>query len=68
MSTGSVLAAIELLTALLTHAAKLSATLQAAQAEDRELTPEEWNGILLENDAAMDRLQAEIARARDEGR
>ena len=68
MSAGTTLAAIELLTALLNHAANLSLVLQRAQAEGRDLTSDEWDAILVRNTAAMDRLEAEIARARSEGR
>lgn len=68
MSTGTTLAAIQLLTALLDHAARLSLLLQQAQAEDRDLSEAEWSGILAENAEAMARLEAEVARARNEGR
>lgn len=68
MSTGSTLAALELLAALLDHAARLSLILREAQAEGRDLSEAEWTGILTENAEAMARLEAEIARARSEGR
>jgi hypothetical protein len=67
MSANTTLAAIELLTALLTHAANLSLILQKAQAEGRDLNADEWAGIIGANDAAIGRLLAEIENARTKG-
>lgn len=68
MSAGTMLALAELLNSLLTYAAKLSAINQRVQAEGRTLSDEEWQEIIGANNAAMDRLIAEIERARTEGR
>lgn len=57
-------AAIELLVALLTQAARVSLLLQAAKAEAREITDEEWRELLNDNDAARARLVEAIVKAR----
>lgn len=48
--------------------AESSARIRAAQAEGRELTPEEWQGILSVNDAARATAQEAVDRALAEGR
>lgn len=57
-------AAIELLVALLTQAARISVMLNLAKAEARDITNEEWRELLNENDAARARLIEAIAKAR----
>ena len=61
------LAATELLIALLSQSFRISQSLQAAQAGQRDLTDSEWNDIIGDNDAARSRLEAAIRKARESG-
>jgi RNA:NAD 2'-phosphotransferase (TPT1/KptA family) len=63
-----VLAAIDLLLALLDRAAAISAKIAAAQAENRPLSDSEWAAIVEDDDKARAELEAAIARAKEEGR
>lgn len=58
-----VAAAIELLVALLNNSAQISALIQQASAEGRDITPEEWAGIKSADDAARKALVDAIAGA-----
>jgi adenine/guanine phosphoribosyltransferase-like PRPP-binding protein len=70
MSTGTTIAAaIELAFQLRAAAKKIEARVIAAQDEGRErLTPEEWTGILGDNDGSRARWEAATLRAEAEGR
>jgi hypothetical protein len=64
MSAMTVVAAIDLMLALLSRAAEVSQVIAAARAEGRDtLTPDEWAAILKADDAARDALLAAIMRA-----
>ena len=63
-----VLAAIDLLLALLDRAAAISAKIAAAQAEGRPLSDAEWAAIVADDDEARLDLVAAIAKAKAEGR
>lgn len=61
--------AITLLIALANNAGKISQLISKAQAEGRtELTQEEWEAIVADDDAARIRQEAALERARNEGR
>ena len=62
------LAAIDLVMALLIRAQQVSALVAHAQAEGRDLSPEEWAQIISANDDARAVLAAAIAKAEAEGR
>lgn len=62
-------AAVDLLLALIGQLESISSKIAAAKAAGREeLTEEEWQLILEENDLARDALADAIARAAAEGR
>jgi hypothetical protein len=63
------LAAIDVVLALISRATAISAMIGKAQAEGRtELSTEEWDQVISENDAAREALAAAIAKAKAEGR
>lgn len=62
-------AAIDLLLALMQNAARISSLITQARLEGREeLTPDELQSIILDNDGARALLVDAIARARGDGR
>lgn len=64
-----VLAAIELLLALMDRATAVSDLIKGAIADGRdELTAEEWDQIKAADDTARAELEAALQRARDAGR
>lgn len=63
-----VLAAIDLLIALLNSAGRISVLIAKAQAESRDLSEEEWGQIVADDDAARASLVDAIAKAKAEGR
>ena len=61
--------AITLLIALANNAGRISAAITQAQAEGRtELTDEEWQSIVADDEAARILQEAALAKARAEGR
>ncbi len=63
MSAGVTLA-IQLVLALVNQAGAISAVIQKAQAENRDLTPEELAGLVSADDSARAALVAAIAAAK----
>jgi RNA:NAD 2'-phosphotransferase (TPT1/KptA family) len=63
MSTQSIAAGIGLLLQLIEQAARVSSVIRQAQAEGREVTREELETIVAENDAARQGLVDAINRA-----
>lgn len=68
MSATAAAAGIGLLLQLIEQAARVSAVIRQAQAENRELTSAELAQLAAENDVARAALVAAIDRARAEGR
>jgi hypothetical protein len=62
------LAAIDMVLALLTRAQQISALVNKAQAEGRDLTAEEWAEITQADDKARSDLALAIEKAKAEGR
>lgn len=63
-----IVAAIDLVIALLARASAISALVAKAQGENRPLSEDEWDSIVEEDDEARSELVEAIAKARDEGR
>lgn len=68
MSATAAAAGIGLLLQLIEQAARVSAVIRQAQAENRELTSAELAALAAENDVARAALVDAIARAKAEGR
>lgn len=68
MSAATVATGIGLLLQLIEQAARVSAVIRQAQAENRDLTSAELAQLAAENDVARAALVDAIARARAEGR
>lgn len=68
MTPMDTLTAITLLTQLLEQANALGNLIRTAQAEGRDITPEELNSLAAGDDMARAALEAAIARAKAEGR
>ena len=64
----NVLAAIDLVLALITRSQAISSVIANAQSEGRDLTQAEWDQILKDDDSARAELLAAIEKARSEGR
>jgi hypothetical protein len=62
------LAAINLALALLAGGGPISALIDKARAEGRKISKTEWDDLFAGDDAAMAQLEADIARAKAEGR
>ena len=62
------LAAINLALALLAGGGPISGLIDKARAEGRKISKTEWDGLFSGDDAAMAQLEADIARAKAEGR
>lgn len=62
MGTGTALA-LQLLITTLEHASELNALILAANAQGRDVTPDEINGLRDKAQASIDRLQASIDAA-----
>lgn len=68
MSTQTLSLALELAIQLLVESQRISALIMAAQAEGRDITDAEWNGITADADASRQALVEAIERARAAGR
>lgn len=68
MSAATVASGIGLLLQLIEQAARVSAVIRQAQAENRDLTSAELAQLAAENDVARAALVEAIARAKAEGR
>jgi hypothetical protein len=62
------LAAINLVLALLAEGGPVSALIDKARAEGRQISKTEWDALFANDDAAMSDLDAAIAKAKAEGR
>ena len=61
-------AALSLVIALLNHASEISALVQQAQAEGRDLNASDWDHILTADELAKANAAAALAKAKSEGR
>ena len=66
MNPVAVATAIDILVTTLTKAAELSALIKTARAEDRDISPEEWKKLDLDQANAHSKLKESIAQREDE--